>query len=162
MNNNYEDFVASILNCMSALYGYGRKLTGDETETEDLVQETVYKALTHYEGYMERGIMLYWLIHIMRNIHLNNVKRKSNMNVTDASDILNLRQTDDALSDDALLLKDVLKIIEGFSAEFRVPLLMFIEGYRYEEIACRLGIPEGTVKSRIHFARKRLRLLIDK
>lgn len=166
MKDNFEEFVASILNCMSALQVQGRKLTGNETEAEDLVQDTLYRALIHYESYVERGIMLYWLIHIMRNIHLNNVKRKGEIKLLRDSDTVNVLSLIEgeivAQTDDAVLLHDVLKIIDTFSAEFKEPLLMFMAGYKYEEIACRMGIPEGTVKSRIHFARKRLRLLINK
>ena len=166
MKNNFENFITSILNCISALETYSLKLTGNETDAKDLVQDTIYKALIHYDSYVERGIILYWLIQIMRNIYLNNVRQRSEMRIVRDNDIANvvsiIKDKKVSQTDDAMMLNDVLRIINGFSLEFREPMLLRMAGFRYDEIANRLGIPEGTVKSRIHFARKRLRLLLDK
>ena len=162
----YEDFVAMLVCCLPSLHSYGYMLTGDVSETDDLVQESVYRALRYYDAYEERGMMLYWLKHIMRSVFLNDVKRMSTVYVVheyDGENVLpSLPDDGGSNSDDDVILDDVLRIIEGFSREFRDPLLMCMEGYRYDEIADRMGIPIGTVKSRIHFARGRLKVLLKK
>lgn len=102
----------------------------------------------------------------MRNIFINNYKRKAFQNTfldkTDESFFINSSQD---LGFDSISSQinhaDILSAINSLSDEYRVPFNMFVEGYHYEEIAAYIGIPIGTVKSRIFHARQKLMLMLQ-
>ena len=62
--------------------------------------------------------------------------------------------------DGSYTVKEIMKAINGFSDEYRIPFTMHIEGYKYHEIAEKMSLPLGTVKSRIFFARQRLQIIL--
>ena len=102
---------------------------------------------------------------IMRNIFINNYRRRIRENtVVDTTDDLyhlNLAQDSGVQSPDgAYAAGEISAILNGFPADYRNPFSMHVAGYKYEEISARLGMPLGTVKSRIFFTRKRLREIL--
>lgn len=137
-------------------------LTRDNEEARDLYQETLYKALANQEKYHVGTNIKAWLFTIMRNIFINNYRRKAKQNtIFDNSPneyLLNNRQTMVANSAESEMnMKNIQKAIHELPQIFRTPFLLYFEGYKYHEIAEALNEPLGTIKSRIHFARKLLK-----
>lgn len=136
--------------------------TKDNETAKDLLQETFYRAMANKEKYNVGTNMKAWLYTIMRNIFINDYRRKSKQKVvfdnTPNEVLLDSRQSvidNNAISN--LQMKEVTKAIYQLPEIFKNPFMLYFDGYRYNEIADMLKEPLGTVKSRIHFARKLLK-----
>lgn len=142
------------------------KLTRDITDAEDLVQETVYKAIVNYEKFQTGTNLKAWLYTIMKNIFINDYRKKVSRNVivdnTPNAYLLNSSITISNNAERAFVMEDINLALQKISAELRVPFLMHYKGYKYKEIADKLNLPLGTVKSRIFFARKDLAQILEK
>lgn len=137
-------------------------LTRDSEAAQDLFQETLYKALANHEKYHSGTNIKAWLFTIMRNIFINDYRRKSKQKTifdnTPNDYLLDYKQStisNDAESD--MRLKEVRKAVEELPEIFKTPFKLYFDGYKYNEIADALLEPLGTIKSRIHFARKLLK-----
>ena len=142
-------------------------LTRDNEVAKDLLQETMYRALVNKEKYNVGTNINAWLYTIMRNIFINNYRRKSKQStIFDSSDndfLLNYNQVTTANSaEGSLKMKDMELAIHKLPEIFRSPIVLYFEGYKYHEIADLLTEPLGTIKSRIHFARKILRTQLSR
>lgn len=163
--NAKNTFKSSLLGMQGNLLSFALKLTLNRDEAHDLVQDTTLKALKNEEKFVDNANFKGWMFTIMRNIFINNYRKSSRENtIVDSSDNLyrlNLPQ-DSGLEtpDGAFAISEISSIIAGFPDDFRKPFSMHIAGYKYEEIAERLQMPLGTVKSRIFFTRKRLREIL--
>jgi RNA polymerase sigma factor (sigma-70 family) len=137
-------------------------LTRDNEAAKDLMQETLYKALANREKYNVGTNVKAWMYTIMRNIFINNYRRKSRQQTifdNSTNDFL-LNHSQTAVPNGAevnLRLKDIQQALHKLPDIFRHPFEMYYEGYKYNEIAEALHEPLGTIKSRIHFARKLLK-----
>lgn len=151
----------------SNLFSFALKLTSNKEEAEDLVQDTTLKALHNEAKFVENTNFKGWMLTIMRNIFINNYRKRARENtmVDNSEDLFHLNLSQDSgleTPDGAYACNEISAIIAGFSPEYREPFSMHVAGYKYEEIAEKLQTPLGTVKSRIFFARKRLReILVD-
>ncbi len=137
-------------------------LTRDNETAKDLMQETLYKALANREKYHVGTNVKAWMYTIMRNIFINNYRRRSRQQTifdnTPNDYLINYAQA--AVPNTAevnLRLKDMQSTIQKLPDIFRLPFQLYFEGYKYNEIAQTLNEPLGTIKSRIHFARKLLK-----
>ena len=163
--NAQNTFKSSLLGMQGNLLSFALKLTLNRDEAHDLVQDATLKALKNEEKFVDNANFKGWMFTIMRNIFINNYRKSSRENtIVDSSDDLyrlNLPQ-DSGLEtpDGAFAISEISSIIAGFPDDFRKPFSMHIAGYKYEEIAERLQMPLGTVKSRIFFTRKRLREIL--
>lgn len=142
------------------LRAFAMKLTQDHEEANDLVQDTMLKAFVNEEKFSEGTNLKGWLYTIMKNIFINKYRRAMKSNIfnddTDNQYYLNSgSNTSRNEGDGNLVMKDVNNALSGLSENLRTPLLSYT-GYKYEEIAAKLKIPLGTVKVRIHNARKEL------
>lgn len=142
-------------------------LTRDADNANNLVQETLYRALSNRDKYQAGTNIRGWLSTIMRNTFINDYRRKSlskkifAMTPSDSYAAVNhYSVSNDAGA--AINLKEIKKEIAGLPEIFRFPFLMYFEGYRYDEIAKQMNEPLGTIKSRIHFARKLLKTKLTK
>ena len=142
-------------------------LTRDTETAKDLLQETMYRALANQEKYNVGTNIKAWLYTIMRNIFINNYRRKSKQNTVldnTANEFL-LNHNQFAVANTAetnLKLKDIQKAVYQLPDIFRNPFQLYFEGYKYNEIAVLLKEPLGTIKSRIHFARKLLKEQVER
>jgi RNA polymerase sigma-70 factor (ECF subfamily) len=137
-------------------------LTRDPDTAADLYQETLYKALANREKYNVGTNIRAWLYTIMRNIFINNYRRKVKQNVifaaADDDAVMNKLKVSVSNSAEGILeVKYIKKAIHSLPEVFRHPLELYFEGYKYHDIAGMLKEPLGTIKSRIHFARKLLK-----
>ncbi len=161
------EFNQLLLNNTEFLKPFAVTLTRDNEAAKDLLQETMYRALANQEKYNVGTNIKAWLYTIMRNIFINNYRRKAKqatiLDSTPNEFLINQSQT--AVANEAITginLKEVQKAIYGLPEIFRNPFLLYFDGYKYHEIADMLGEPLGTIKSRIHFARKLLKTQIQR
>jgi RNA polymerase sigma-70 factor, ECF subfamily len=140
---------------------YARALTKDPSQAEDLVQSCLVRALDKQHLWEPGTDLRAWLFTILHNQHVNEIRRlvrEETVNFEDVAPNLSARPTVEA----ALNLGDVGRAIAGLPREQReVILLAGREGMRYEEMAATLGVPIGTVRSRLSRARARLRELME-
>ena len=142
-------------------------LTRDNEAAQDLYQETMYKALANQEKYHAGTNIKAWLFTIMRNIFINNYRRKAkHQTVFDNSPndfLLNNNQVTVAnVAESNMQMKEIRKAIYNLPEIFKTPFSLYFDGYKYHEIAEALHEPLGTIKSRIHFARKLLKEQINR
>lgn len=161
------EFNKMLLSNAEFLKPFAVTLTHDTEAAKDLLQETMYRALANQDKYHVGTNIKAWLYTIMRNIFINNYRRKAKQSTifdsTPNEYLLNLNQG--AVSNEAVAginLKEVQKAIHSLPEIFRNPFLLYFDGYKYNEIADMLGEPLGTIKSRIHFARKLLKSQIQR
>lgn len=162
-----QDFDDLLLNNTDFLKPFAITLTRDQEQAKDLFQETLFRALANKEKYNQGTNLKAWLYTIMRNIFINNYRRKTKQNTifdsTPNEFLLNSNQT--AVSNAAVAninIKEVQEAIQNLPSIFKNPFLLYFDGFKYHEIAEMLGEPLGTIKSRIHFARKLLKAQIDR
>ena len=142
-------------------------LTHNSEDAKDLFQETLLRALLYRDKYQFGTNLKAWLYTIMRNIFINDYRRKAKQStVLDNSpnDFL-IDQTFNKVVNDGITnlnLKEVNQFIHDLPELFRTPFNLYYEGYKYNEIAEALNEPLGTIKSRIHFARKILKQKIQR
>lgn len=155
------DFAQNLLGMQSELHRFALKLTADREEADDLLQETSLKALDNEDKYTPDTNFKGWMYTIMRNIFINNyrktVRDQTFVDHTDNLFHLSLPQDSGFESTEGNYdLKEIRRIVNALPKEYRVPFSMYVSGFKYREIAERLGLPIGTVKSRIFFTRQRL------
>ena len=156
------DFNEVLLENADFLKPFGINLTRDTEAANDLYQETLYKALANKEKYNVGTNIKAWLFTIMRNIFINDYRRKSKQKTifdNTANDyLINLKQASvNNAAESELRMKEIQSAIHQLPEIFKVPFQLYFDGYKYQEIADVLAEPLGTVKSRIHFARKLLK-----
>ncbi len=145
----------------SMLLAFAHSLTKDRDDAQDLYQETAYKAFRYRDKFQPTTNFKAWILTIMRNTFINGYRSKRRrQTILDSSDndyLLNSTEVTLNLGEGNIMQEEIVQAIETLEDKLRLPFLMQFQGYAYEEIAEHLGIPIGTVKSRIHFARKTLR-----
>ena len=162
-----KDFNQLLLQNTEFLKPFAVTLTKDQESAKDLLQETMYRALANHDKYSVGTNIKAWLYTIMRNIFINNYRRKAKQNtIFDNSSndfLLDYNQsTIDNGAESSLRMKDIQAAIHGLPEIFKQPFMLYFEGYKYHEIAHALDEPLGTIKSRIHFARRLLKEQIRK
>ncbi len=136
-------------------------LTKSLEEAEDLIQDTFYRALANRDKFAEGTNFKAWLFTIMRNIFINNYRKKRKSHtVSDSFEnpalLNNSRTVTKNYSERTFLAEDIEKAMNEVSRDYTAPFLMYYNGFHYQEIAEKLNLPLGTVKSRIFSARKEL------
>jgi len=157
-----KEFNAVLLENADFLKPFAVNLTKDNESANDLYQETLYKALANQEKYNVGTNIKAWLFTIMRNIFINDYRRRAKQKTlfdNSATDyLINLKQVSVSnAAESSLRMKEINEAIHQLPEIFKTPFVLYFDGYKYQEIADVLGEPLGTVKSRIHFARKLLK-----
>jgi RNA polymerase sigma factor (sigma-70 family) len=161
------DFDQILIKNTEFLRPFAFTLTRDQESAKDLVQETLFRALANKEKYHIGTNIKAWMYTIMRNIFINNYRRKSKQQTIfdhTANDFL-IDTNQVAIANEAIAtlnMKEVQEAIHSLPEIFRNPFLLYFDGYKYHEIADMLKEPLGTIKSRIHFARKLLKTQIER
>ncbi len=154
------------LNQLSAVLNtFAYNLTKNVEDAKDLFQETAFRALSNREKFRPGTNFKAWLFTIMKNIFINNYRKKVKANtITDSTDNLYyLNSSSKVISNKAesnIMLAELHDMIDSLDDSLKIPFTMHYEGFKYQEIADQLSLPLGTVKSRIFFARKELKSLI--
>lgn len=156
-----SNFKTKLLGLQGNLLNFAYQLTSNREAAQDLVQDTTLKVLDNESKYVDNINFKGWVLTIMRNIFINNYRRQvRSATIVDSTDDLyhlNLSQESGLETPEGLYAsKEITRAINQFTDEYKVPFTMYVEGYKYSEIAEYMHLPLGTVKSRIYFARKRL------
>lgn len=156
MDRNGEDFVQHI----PRLRRYARALTRDRSRADDLVQDTIERALAKYHLWRPGSDLRAWMFTIMHNVYVNQVRADASA-VVSALDDEGVQLAIRATQSDRLEVLDLQTALSQLPAEQRAVLLLVgLEQMTYEETASVLNVPIGTVMSRLSRARERLRLLL--
>ena len=155
------EFNSLVLNQSESLKPFAISLTHDHEEAKDLCQETLYKAFAYREKYEQGTNIKAWLYTIMRNIFINDYRRNARKQLVMES--VKYSQTSQENSSELnLRIREIEAAIHRLPSIFKTACLLYLEGYKYHEIAYALNEPLGTIKSRIHFAKKTLQKQLDR
>lgn len=154
-------FQEKILGLQSNMHSFAMMLTANRDDADDLVQDTILKALDNQDKYVDNVNFKGWIMTIMRNIFINNYRKvvRSQTIIDQTEDLYHLNLSQDSgfdTPDGSMTVKEINASINKLNDELKVPFSMFLAGYKYNEIADKLTLPLGTVKSRIFFARQAL------
>lgn len=154
------EFNEALIGMENNLHSFAMSFTRNNEDAKDLTQETMLKAITYRNYYTPQTNFKAWVFTIMRNIFINQYRRKvKSGTIFDHSKdlfLLNNSNDSDMSPINVLTEKEVNKQIGTLEEEYKEPFEMHFQGFKYKEIADKLGIPIGTVKSRIFIARKKL------
>jgi len=149
----------SLVALIPRLRRYARALVGDRAAADDLVQDTLERAWAKLHLFRQGTDLRAWLFTVMHNVHVNRIRAAK---PTDALDDEMPELAQRATQGDALLVRDLDRAIAALPvAQREVLLLVALEDLSYEETARVLGIPIGTVMSRLARAREKLRVLMQ-
>ncbi|HET8574301.1 MAG TPA: RNA polymerase sigma factor [Edaphocola sp.] len=157
MNEQY--FNQLLIQNREFLESFSISLTRDREESKDLIQETLCRALINREKFQLGTNIRAWLYTIMRNIFINNYRRHKEFPKLSSAVLqeYHLCRKGKVAYNDGLMnihLKEIRSVINKLPDTFRLAFEMHFAGYKYQEIADMLKEPLGTIKSRVHFARK--------
>jgi len=159
LGESVESMNASIAGHIPRLRRYARALTGNPANADDLVQDTLERAWSKLHLWQRGSDMRAWMFTIMHNTFINHIKK--NKIVTTSMDDEALEVSVAATHEDFLQVRDLASSIGKLPYEYReIILLIGLEQMRYEEVAQVLGIPLGTVMSRLSRGRERLRTIM--
>ncbi len=159
-----------VLEYIDALFGYALMLTRNRTDAEDLLQETYVRALRAMDNLREKSNLKSWLFTILRNIWLNELRRRKTIPTLveideDGYSVDELAENTRNSLEILICNEDrerVRSAIHSLPVDFReIILLREFEELSYQEIATVLGCPAGTVMSRLGRARAKLRAVLD-
>jgi len=167
-NELYKEFEREALPHLDALYNFALRMTGDGDNANDLVQDTFLKAFRFFDKFEKGTNCKAWLFRIMKNTFINAYRKKTKEPIkVDYEEVENFYEnvkpssTDSAHLEkeiyDNLLDDEISSAIASLPDDFKtVIILSDIEGFTYDEIADFVDCPVGTVRSRLHRARKML------
>lgn len=161
------DFNRELIAFQRPLKSFAFRFTGNEEEANDLTQETFLKALVYRDKFQAKTNLKAWLYTIMRNTFINNYRKAMRSNTiidqTDEQFLINTSTAKSGLQDPYGRMdhKQITSVIGSLADEYRIPFQMYNRGFKYKEIAAKLNLPIGTIKSRIFLARKKLMIALS-
>ena len=148
---------ADIVACIPSLRRYARGLVSDRDRADDLVQDTLARAWSRFSMWQRRGEIRAWMFGIMHNHFVDRLRAQRSRPEDSAGDDLP-EQPQRPLQTDALEVRDLDRLLQRLPPEQReVLLLVGVEELSYQEVALTLGVPVGTVMSRLSRGRAKLR-----
>ena len=161
-NTKFEQQLVSI---PPNMYNFAYMLTSNRDDANDLVQDTMLKVLSSEDKYVDNVNFRGWVLTIMRNIFINQYRKMvRNATVVDTStDLYQLNLPQDSgleTPEGTIAVVEINRALNSIGDDYSVPFRMHLAGYKYIEIARKVNLPLGTVKSRIFFARKRLQVVL--
>lgn len=159
-----QEFNTSFAKLNPILFSFAMSMTRNTTDAKDLMQETALRAFQHLDRFEPGSNFKAWVTTIMRNYFISTCRKKKTRNRVEApiEDFLFAVESKgaNAKASSTILQKELDGLISKLSNDHRQPFMLHFSGYQYEEISQRMNIPMGTVKSRIYFAKKRMRTMI--
>lgn len=155
-----ENFNAEVKKIESVMNGFAMKLTRNKENAKDLIQETLMRSFASRDRFKEGTNFKAWITTIMYNSYINHYRRAKTKNavIKPIEDLSYLpgNTSKEMSGEKIILLKELKGMVNNLSDTYKIPFEMFTEGYHYNEIAEKMQLPMGTVKSRIFYARKKL------
>jgi RNA polymerase sigma-70 factor (ECF subfamily) len=167
IQNQIQTQIQEQLDAISnSLKAFSMKLTGNSDDAEDLYQDTALRIITNADKYNQGTNFKAWAVTIMRNIFINNYRKKMRRNliVDQTPNNYYIDSGDRPVDNDGeaqVAFKELIAMVDALPDDFRVPFMMAYQGYKYDEIAEELNSPLGTIKSRIFFARRKLQKMYE-
>jgi len=173
--NTYSDkeknriFNEEFLPHINSMYNFGHRLTFDEDDAKDLVQDTYLKAFRFINSFQEGTNAKAWLFRILKNSFINDFRKKSKqpskVDYQEVESYYNSDDVDKSITTDLrvetvqdMIGDEISNALNALDVDFRtVIILCDLEGFKYDEMAKILDIPVGTVRSRLHRARNLLK-----
>ncbi len=150
----------------SILFAFAMKLTKNRDDAKDLFQETMLRAFAHKESFVANTNFKAWISTIMRNNFMSEYrKRRSRNNIElklEEQGAFPMQYSVNNEGGSNLVMKEYDLMFKTINESQRRPFELFFKGYGYKEISQKLGMPIGTVKSRIFFARRKMKDLLAK
>ncbi len=158
---NTLQFQKKLLGMQENMMNFALMLTANKDDAKDLLQDTTLKVLDNQEKFVDNVNFKGWVLTVMRNIFINNYHKlvRTQTIVDQSVDLYNLDIVNESgfnSPDGSYQIQEITKSINDLNDDLRIPFSMFLSGYKYNEIAEKLNVPLGTVKSRIFFARQEL------
>ncbi|MGB3618145.1 MAG: RNA polymerase sigma factor [Catalinimonas sp.] len=156
------EFSTAIEQLSSSLRPFALRLTRDVEDANDLMQETALKAFTNRDKFADGTNLKAWMYTIMKNTFITNYQRLVRRNTfIDNTDNLHYINSPQHVTENSaygtFTMDDINRALSEVADVYKTPFMMHFRGFKYYEIAERLEIPIGTVKNRIHIARKELK-----
>ena len=143
---------------IASLRRYARALLRNRTDAEDLVQEALARAVARADTFKTGTNLRAWLFTILHNVHVNQVRARAARPVEVPVEAVEARLVTPARQEERVEVRDMMRALDELPDEQRqVLLLVALEGLKYEEVAATLGVPIGTVMSRLSRARDAVR-----
>ena len=145
----------------SNLERFAISLTSNTEDAKDLLQDTYLKAISHRDKFAVDTNLRAWVFTIMKNTFINNyrkaVKTRTKFDNKNDLNFLSVKKQSSDISPESVLSEgEITKKIKNLEDEYRIPFELHLSGYKYKEIAEKLDLKIGTVKSRIYFSRQKL------
>ena len=156
---NHDEFREKLLASFPGLRQHTHRLTTNCNDADDLLQETLLKALCKSSYYRADTNFNGWLYTIMHNTFVNKSRKENHCSAIEIEHCEHINNR--ICVDCGYSYCELLSLVESLPDAYRVPFEMHAAGYKYHEIAEKLGISIGTVKSRIHTARQRLKAMLQ-
>ncbi len=158
---NTLQFQKKLMGIQENMMNFALMLTANRDDAEDLMQDTTLKVLDNREKFVDNVNFKGWVLTVMRNIFINNYHKivRTQTLVDQGVDLYNLDVVNESgfdSPDGSFQIQEITKAIESLNNDLKIPFSMYLSGYKYNEIAEKLNLPLGTVKSRIFFARQDL------
>lgn len=159
------EFNHNLIKFTNILHSFAYNLTKDVEESQDLFQETAFRALKNKDKFRVGTNFKAWIMTIMKNIFINNYRKKVKANtIIDTTDNMYYINSGSSVifngAESQIMMDELSAMVENLEDSIRIPFEKHYLGFKYQEIADELELPLGTVKSRIFFARKALKDLI--
>ena len=154
-------FQNRLMSLQANMLNFAYMLTSNRDDAYDLLQDTTLKVLDNRDKYVENTNFKGWVFTIMRNIFINNYRRivRSATVIDQTEDCYHLNLSQDSgieSPEGSYAASEIHDAINEFPEKYRVPFSLHVAGYKYNEIADKMNLPLGTIKSRIFFARQEL------
>ncbi len=156
-----QEFNSLVVTSAESLTPFAISLTRDHEAAKDLCQETLCRAFVYKEKYQTGTNIKAWLYTIMRNIFINDYRRNARKKLV-MDTVSYFEPASTPAPGSTMYLKEIQVAIYNLPAIFKNACLLYFQGYKYQEIAETLNEPLGTIKCRIHFARKMLQKQIER
>lgn len=158
---NGRQFQKRLVGLQENMMNFALMLTANRDDAEDLLQDTTLKVLDNQEKFVDNVNFKGWVLTVMRNIFINNYHKVVRVQtvIDQGVDLYNLDIVTESGLDSpekAYNIQEITKAIDKLNDDLKIPFSMYLSGYKYHEIAEKLEVPLGTVKSRIFFARQEL------
>lgn len=142
------------------MYRWAYRLTRNYDDAQDLLQSTLLCALKSVGMYTEENNISGWLYTIMRNVFFNNTRHSTRCCCMTKDEIEHVMPCDEVSmecsGDTVFAVGDIQRAVDMLDKTYKIPMSLYLSGYKYQEIAEKMGIPLGPVKSRIHASRVQL------
>jgi RNA polymerase sigma-70 factor (ECF subfamily) len=155
------EFSSQLISLEHSMMKFAYHFNLKKADAKDLVQDTYLKVLTRRDRYIDNENFKAWTFAIMKNIFVDNHRRSFRRNIYNdqTAESVFINQAEISGSDDpdsTYAASEITQNIDQLKNKLRIPFKMYVNGYKYSEIADELKMNIGTVKSRIFLSRKQL------